>query len=405
MSHDPTALSLAARWLRSAREVVVFTGAGVSTESGIPTFCDETGFWRQFPVVALATWKIDPSEGQGDVWLQGTAATVLPQLVEAAFGRRVPLLACPAVLLLLGNTAGQTSSGTREDWPAICLAPANMVHCRELHAWPSVPTRLTDPPTDEEMEMYNRLFKCAVVIWTAPLCFALTAMPAAGKETIDFSGAPIVTGDSPAALETLAARELQRYLRHACGKVSPICTTVPATGQCILLGTPRSHAGIAALAQSGAIRVSEETLGEEGFVIKVLPQAQPRLVLAAATPRAVLWSVYAFLERLGFGFYLGGDAFADVAPPRLADDLDIISKPAFAVRGSLPWYCFLNGPTTWDRDDYRYFFDQMAKMRMNFVGFKSYDDEPFCAYPWKGKLVGGEPLVTAENYNRARCRG
>ncbi len=48
-------------------------------------------------------------------------------------------------------------------------------------------------------------------------------------------------------------------------------------------------------------------MGEEGFVIKVLPGARPRLVLAAAEPRGVLWSVYAFLERLGFGFYLGGD--------------------------------------------------------------------------------------------------
>ena len=115
--------------------------------------------------------------------------------------------------------------------------------------------------------------------------------------------------------------------------------------------------------------------------------------------------MYAFLERLGFGFYLGGDAFADVAPPRLSDDLDISSKPAFAVRGSLPWYNFLNSPTTWDRDDYRYFFDQMAKMRMNFVGFHSYDNEPFCAYPWEGKLAGGEPLVTTLNYNRSPVWG
>ena len=78
--------------------------------------------------------------------------------------------------------------------------------------------------------MPNQLFKCALVLWTALVCFTLTAMPAAGKETIDFSGAPIVTGDSPAALETLAARELQRYLKQACGKVSPICTTVPPWG-------------------------------------------------------------------------------------------------------------------------------------------------------------------------------
>ena len=101
-------------------------------------------------------------------------------------------------------------------------------------------------------------------------------------------------------------------------------------------------------------------------------------MLAAAEPRGVLWSVYAFMERLGFGFYLGGDAFAGAVAPRLPENLNVTTTPTFAMRGSLPWYNFLDSPTTWDRDDYRYFFDQMAKMRMNFVGFHSYDGEPFC---------------------------
>ncbi len=57
MPHEPTPLSLAASWLRVAREVVVFTGAGVSAESGIPTFRDDDGFWRHFPVEEFATWK------------------------------------------------------------------------------------------------------------------------------------------------------------------------------------------------------------------------------------------------------------------------------------------------------------------------------------------------------------
>src|SRR5690606_18832114 len=42
--------------LRSARHVVVFTGAGVSAESGIPTFRDSlTGLWERFDAAALAT--------------------------------------------------------------------------------------------------------------------------------------------------------------------------------------------------------------------------------------------------------------------------------------------------------------------------------------------------------------
>ncbi len=42
--------------LRQAKQVVVFTGAGVSAESGIPTFRDAlTGFWQRFDAEDLAT--------------------------------------------------------------------------------------------------------------------------------------------------------------------------------------------------------------------------------------------------------------------------------------------------------------------------------------------------------------
>ncbi len=57
MDDEQTFLSLAASWLRSAHEVVVFTGAGVSAESGIPTFRDDDGFWQHFPVEEFATWN------------------------------------------------------------------------------------------------------------------------------------------------------------------------------------------------------------------------------------------------------------------------------------------------------------------------------------------------------------
>jgi NAD-dependent deacetylase len=42
--------------LRKARHIVVFTGAGVSAESGIPTFRDaQTGLWEQFDATTLAS--------------------------------------------------------------------------------------------------------------------------------------------------------------------------------------------------------------------------------------------------------------------------------------------------------------------------------------------------------------
>jgi NAD-dependent deacetylase len=43
------------RWLREEGSVVVLTGAGISAESGVPTFRGEGGLWRQFRAEDLAT--------------------------------------------------------------------------------------------------------------------------------------------------------------------------------------------------------------------------------------------------------------------------------------------------------------------------------------------------------------
>ena len=51
---------------RSARRVTVLTGAGMSAESGVPTFRDaQTGLWERFDPAELATpqaWEEDPAQ-------------------------------------------------------------------------------------------------------------------------------------------------------------------------------------------------------------------------------------------------------------------------------------------------------------------------------------------------------
>lgn len=46
---DSSELATAAELVRNARQVVVFSGAGISAESGIPTFRDAGGLWSEFP--------------------------------------------------------------------------------------------------------------------------------------------------------------------------------------------------------------------------------------------------------------------------------------------------------------------------------------------------------------------
>ena len=65
--------------LREAKRVTVLTGAGVSAESGIPTFRDkQTGVWENFDAAELATpyaFERDPSLVWG--WYEWRRATVL----------------------------------------------------------------------------------------------------------------------------------------------------------------------------------------------------------------------------------------------------------------------------------------------------------------------------------------
>ena len=74
--------------LRKAERVVVFTGAGASAESGIPTFRDgQSGLWERFDVSELATswaYRRDPSLVWG--WYEWRRAAV--QRAEPNAGHR-----------------------------------------------------------------------------------------------------------------------------------------------------------------------------------------------------------------------------------------------------------------------------------------------------------------------------
>lgn len=194
----------------------------------------------------------------------------------------------------------------------------------------------------------------------------------------------------------LAVIDLQRYLSQVNGArvlVIPEAGPISVPGRIIWLAIEAD---------------AHPELGEQGYILTESDMGARDIRVIANAPAGLVNGIYGLLRDFGFGFYLGHEAIPITLPQHLSKST-IVSTPALAIRGVLPWYNFFNSPTTWDPIDHRAFVDQLVRSRANFVGFHTYDYEPFAAYredgEWKwGKRLlntatstwGTQPLRTAE---------
>lgn len=196
--------------------------------------------------------------------------------------------------------------------------------------------------------------------------------------------------------ERLAVIDLQRYVAQVTGDVPALIT--PNAWEkdprpALVLGTPRSNPILSALP------LDKHALGAQGyFLANEIIAGQHVIVAAGEQPEGAVNAVYGMLREAGFGFFLGSEALPERLPAELPVG-PVVRKPVFTVRGVLPWYNFFNSPTTWDPIDHRAFADQLIRMGANFVGFHTYDYEPFAAYEEDGVMKWGERLRTTQAPN------
>jgi hypothetical protein len=223
---------------------------------------------------------------------------------------------------------------------------------------------------------------------------------------LDFSGAIIWIGSNATSKEAQAARELQTFLYSISRQklaVSELKSGFPGVGPAIILGTLQSLPSIAGVFPEQVVQLGKGS--GEAFDLKAcIRDGSPIALILANEPIGALYGAYTFLEKFGIGFYLGGDAFPGSDVALKIPEMDEFWNPAFPIRGSVCWPNFLNGPMTWDLEDYKYYFDQMVKMKANLVHFPEY----FCGftnYLSNGKLVPGNPLGTSVNNQWGTVRG
>ena len=195
-----------------------------------------------------------------------------------------------------------------------------------------------------------------------------------------------VREDAPPMVK-LAANELRGYIQRLTGIFPRLANEVPPGRPAIRLETGASDH----LEATGADPKQNFALWADGAT----------QVVQGATDYATLWGAYHLVQSWGVGFYLGGDALPKQDPALQVELVEAQCHPALAIRGNLPWFNFQNSPTTWNPQDYKTFFAQMAKQKANFIGFHAYDHEPFGAYAVtkSGAKMGG-PLMTTISAHR-----
>eukprot|EP01052_Picozoa_sp_SAG31_P031065 SAG31_NODE_3252_length_4490_cov_1.814165_4_plen_261_part_00 len=106
----------------------------------------------------------------------------------------------------------------------------------------------------------------------------------------------------------------------------------------------------------------------------------PLLVCSGGDGVTTLYSVYSAMEALGVRFRNHGDVIPRdlrgtgrltslLAGLRLPADR-VWRQPNMALRGSQPFFDFPAGPDWWGVEEYKHFFEQMAKHKMNFMGLQ-----------------------------------
>jgi hypothetical protein len=204
------------------------------------------------------------------------------------------------------------------------------------------------------------------------------ALAAAGTADAAPAGPAVVVPPDASRLETLAAREIARYVYLRTGTLPPVTAATGAPAGAAVVVARRGRA-LAAPVQSAL-----DALQPEHYVLRTVSDGgAKRVYVCGADDTGTLYAAYRLAERLGVRFYLHGDVIPDARVPWAVPDLDETGTPLFATRGMQPFHDFPEGPDWWDRDDYLSYFAQLPKMRMNFFGLH--------CYPEGG--VGPEPLI------------
>jgi NAD-dependent deacetylase len=148
--------------LREAHDVVVFTGAGISAESGIPTFRDSlTGLWERFDAASLATpeaFRADPALVWG--WYEWRRMKVLQAEPNPAHRAIVELARHVPRLTLVSQNVDDLHERAGSAKVIHLHGSLHQPHCVECGAPPTDPLDMPSEPEGGRRVQPPRCLNC-----------------------------------------------------------------------------------------------------------------------------------------------------------------------------------------------------------------------------------------------------
>jgi hypothetical protein len=184
-----------------------------------------------------------------------------------------------------------------------------------------------------------------------------------------------------------AARELRRYLYLVTSEIPELLSRLPQPHErrrlTIILGVADDRQStdvlVAALEEFQPLHAagphdhrlhsSWGTIDDENTLA---------VGLQGMSALATKYAVFSMLEEVGVGFRLHGqDAVPRLSVSAVIDRLGALRNKtmtpgAITTRGIQPFHDFSEGPDQWNEDDYKVHFEQLTKLKMNFIGLHTY---------------------------------
>ncbi|MEI6655319.1 MAG: hypothetical protein WCP45_11160 [Verrucomicrobiota bacterium] len=186
---------------------------------------------------------------------------------------------------------------------------------------------------------------------------------AAGAEiAVSQVPAAIAIRQDASALEVLAANEVRRYVYLRTGALLPVARGQGGSDRIVVARKDRGFCG----------DLGQE-LAPQQFVLKTgMVDGKKVWSIVGGDEVGTLYGAYRFAEKLGVRFGLDEDVVPDARLSGAWPEPDETGKPRFALRGLQPFHDFNVGPDWWNAQDYQNVLTQMAKLRLNFIGFHTY---------------------------------